>query len=234
MRGLYAIVDTGVLEKRGLDPLRFAEAVLSARPVALQLRAKAASPEAVIALLRALRPLCTRAGVPLVANDRPDLALVANADMVHVGQEDASPTLVRTLAPNLALGISTHTPEQLNHALRAIPAYVAFGPVWSTTSKALPDPVVGVGGLRQASQLVRHHGNMSGFEPPLVAIGGITLERVAEIASYASAIAVISDLVPPIDLDEASAYEYVRARAIQFKNALDDPTRLDPLALEVS
>jgi thiamine-phosphate pyrophosphorylase len=235
LHGLYAIVDTDVLARRGLDPLRFAEAVLSAQPAALQLRAKAAETDAVIALLRALRPLCTRAGVPLVANDRPDLALLANADMVHVGQDDASPTLVRTLAPNLVIGISTHTPEQLNHALHAVPAYIAFGPVWSTTSKALPDPVVGVRGLKQAAQLVRHHERTTGFAPPLVAIGGITLERVAEIATYAAAVAVISDLVPPRDLDGASAYEYVRARAIHFNNALDDPTRLDRLSLpEVS
>jgi thiamine-phosphate pyrophosphorylase len=235
LRGLYAIVDTGALEKRGLDPVTFAVAVLAARPAALQLRAKGASSEAVVALLRALRPLCTRAGVPLVVNDRADLALVANADMVHVGQEDASPSLARMLAPSLALGLSTHTPEQLNDALRAMPAYVAYGPVWSTASKELPDPVVGLSGLKQAARLLRHHEQASRLAVPLVAIGGITLERVAEVASYVSAVAVISDLVPPQDLDEASAYEYVHARALQLISAFEDRARVDRLSVpEVS
>src|SRR5512141_2329766 len=130
MRGLYAIVDLDVLAKRGdLDPIRFAAAILAARPCALQLRAKNATPEQTLALLRALKPLCNEARVPLVANDRFDLALVSGADMVHIGQEDASPSLVRAVAPKLALGISTHTPEQLNSALSSHPSYIAYGPV---------------------------------------------------------------------------------------------------------
>jgi thiamine-phosphate pyrophosphorylase len=227
VRGLYAIVDVDLLAKRGLEMLAFAEAVLAAKPAALQLRAKTATAEDTLALLRALRPLCSRAGVPLVANDRPDLALMAGADLVHIGQTDASPALVRTLAPKLAFGMSTHTPEELSRALRAMPAYIAFGPVWSTSSKALPDPVVGVAGLKQAARLVRHHARETGFEPPLVAIGGITLDRVMDVAGYASAVAVISDLIPPSDLEGAYAYDHVRARADQYMRALEDPTRLD-------
>ncbi len=227
MRGLYAIVDTDLLHARGLDPLAFASAVLAAQPAALQLRAKSAAPEDVLALLRALRPLCHAAQVPLVANDRPDLAVVAHTDMVHIGQDDASPSLVRAVAPNLAFGMSTHTPEQLTSALRVMPSYIAYGPVWPTSTKAYPDAVVGVSGLKQAARLIRHHASITGFNPPLVAIGGVTLERVPEIASYASAVAVISDLLPPTDLEGAAAYDHVRARALQFMNALDDPTRLD-------
>ena len=227
MRGLYAIVDLDALERRGgLDPIRFAGALVAARPCALQLRAKNATPEKTLALLRAIKPLCNAARVPLVANDRFDLALVSGADMVHLGQEDASPSLVRSVAPKLSIGLSTHTPEQLNEALQMLPTYVAFGPVWSTASKALPDPVVGVSGLKQASRLVRHHGSGSGFAPPLVAIGGITLERVADIAAYIGAAAVISDLIPPVDLSGNDAYDYVTARAQQFNLAFVDPVRL--------
>jgi thiamine-phosphate pyrophosphorylase len=227
MRGLYAIVDLDALERRGnLDPIRFAEAVVAARPCALQLRAKNATPEQTLAHLRAFEPICTAARVPLVANDRFDLALVARANMVHLGQEDASPSLVRSVAPKLSIGISTHTPEQLNRALEWHPTYIAFGPVWSTRSKAAPDAIVGVSGVKQASRLLRHHARASGFAPPLVAIGGITLDRVAEIAAYVDAVAVISDLVPPRDLRGADAYEYVTARAHQFNLAFVDPVRL--------
>jgi thiamine-phosphate pyrophosphorylase len=227
MRGLYAIVDLDALERRGgLDPIRFAEAVLAGRPCALQLRAKNASPEQTLELLRTLRPLCNAARVPLVANDRFDLALVAGADMVHLGQEDASPSLVRAVAPKLSIGLSTHTPEQLNAALQAHPTYVAFGPVWPTSSKAAPDAVVGTNGMRQAARLLRHHARESGFAPSLVAIGGVTLERVAEIAGHVDAAAVISDLLPPSDLTGNDAYEHVTARARQFAFAFVDPVRL--------
>jgi len=231
VRGLYVIVDLDALAARGLDPLAFAAAALAGRPCALQLRAKSATPEETVALLRALRPLCSAAGVPLVANDRPDLAVVAGADMVHVGQTDASPMLVRAVAPKLALGISTHTPEQLNDALRHMPSYVAFGPVWQTRSKSAPDPVVGVAGLKQAVRLLRHHAAETGDAPPLVAIGGVTLDRVAEIAGFVSAAAVISDLLPPSDLAGDDAYAYVRARTSQFAAAFVDPVRASLVSL---
>ncbi len=77
MHGFYAIVDAGALDRRNLDPLAFAEAVLSVSPAALQLRAKNVSARETLALLRALAPMCHRAGVKLVANDRPDLAILA-------------------------------------------------------------------------------------------------------------------------------------------------------------
>jgi thiamine-phosphate pyrophosphorylase len=227
VRGLYAIVDIDALERRGgLDPIRFGEALVAAHPCALQLRAKNAAPDQTLALLRALKPLCSAARVPLVANDRFDLALVSGADMVHLGQEDASPTLARSVAPKLSIGLSTHTPEQLNSALQVHPTYIAFGPVWSTTSKAIPDAVVGVSGVKQASRLLRHHAHDAGYSPPLVAIGGITLERVAEIAGYVASAAVISDLLPPHDLSGSDAYDYVTARAQQFNLAFVDPVRL--------
>ncbi len=231
MRGLYVIVDLDSLALRGLDPAAFTSAALAGGPCAVQLRAKSATPEITLAWLRALEPLCAAAGVPLVANDRPDLAVIAGADMVHVGQDDASPALVRTLAPNLPFGVSTHTPEQLNDALRVMPAYVAFGPVWSTSSKAAPDPVVGVAGLKQAARLLRHHARETGDAPPLVAIGGVTLDRIAEIASVASAAAAISDLVPPADLADDDAYEWVTVRARQYADAFVDPLRLSSPSL---
>jgi len=199
MRGLYAIVDVGVLSGTGLEPLTFAKAILSARPAALQLRAKDLSARESLALLRALAPMCRAMHVPLVANDRPDLAALAGCDLVHLGQEDVPVELARRIAPGLGIGISTHTPAQLARALEAQPAYVAYGPVYPTTSKANPDPVVGLSALAEAARAaaVAHI--------PLVAIGGIDFSNAHEVASSADAAAVIRGLVAGVhDLRQAA------------------------------
>jgi len=191
MHGLYAIVDAGALDQRNLDPLAFAQAVLSVSPVALQLRAKNVSARETLALLRELAPMCHRAGVRLVANDRPDLAILAGCDLVHVGQDDMPIDRVRRIAPGLGVGISTHTLEQLDIALAARPDYVAFGPVFPTTTKANPDPVVGAAGLSAAYARSRAAGI------PLVAIGGITYERARTIVAMTDAVAAVAELLPP-------------------------------------
>lgn len=190
MRGLYAILDYKTVVQRGFDPLAFTRAVLRARPAALQLRAKELPARETLALLRALLPLCRQRGVPLVANDRADLAVLAGCDAVHIGQEDVPFELVHRLAPKLRVGISTHDLAQLDRALGSAPAYVAFGPIFETSSKSNPDPVVGLELLRQAS--VRAHAR----GVPLVAIGGITQARAADVARLADAGAVISALCP--------------------------------------
>jgi len=192
MRGLYAIVDVGALAVRRLDPVVFAGAVLRVRPAALQLRAKDVPSREVLTLLRELAPMCHGAGVPLVANDRPDLALMAGCDMVHVGQTDMPVERVRRITPGLGVGISTHTLEQLDAALTAAPSYVAFGPVFETRTKADPDPVVGVEGVRAASMRALAAG------VPLVAIGGITRENARALVGLVDAVAVVSALIPPL------------------------------------
>jgi thiamine-phosphate pyrophosphorylase len=191
MRGLYAIVDVDTLDARHLDPVAFSEAVLKASPAALQLRAKGFLPREALALLRQLAPMCHRAGIPLIANDRPDLAIFAGCDLAHVGQTDMPIDLVRRLAPGLGVGVSTHTIDQLDAALAARPAYVAFGPVFETSTKAHPDPVVGVALLAEAYS----HALAAGI--PLVAIGGITLQRARELVGLTDAVAVIAGLLPP-------------------------------------
>src|SRR5580700_10575177 len=158
MRGLYAIVDAAALEACGIEIIAFAEAVLSAPLAALQLRAKDVSARQALTLLRELAPMCRRAGVSLVANDRPDLAVLAGCDLVHVGQDDMPIERIRRIAPGLGVGVSTHTIEQLDAALTARPAYVAFGPVFETTTKVNPEPCVGVGGLRTAYARARAAG----------------------------------------------------------------------------
>jgi thiamine-phosphate pyrophosphorylase len=190
MRGLYAIIDVGTLAALRCDPVAFAEAVLAVRPAALQLRAKDTPPREMLAMLRAIAPLCHRVGVPLVANDRPDLAMLAGCDAVHVGQDDIPIDRARRIAPGLGVGVSTHTPAQLESAIAARPMYVAFGPVFETQSKRNPDPVVGVAALRQA------YARASAQGIPLVAIGGITRERARSLVGATDAVAVIGELLP--------------------------------------
>ena len=190
MRGLYAIVDADFLEARSVPLVPFAERVLMGRPGIVQLRAKHALGRQTLEWLRALRPLCTRAGALLFANDRPDLAILSGCDGVHVGQGDLPVHHVRRFAPSLRVGVSTHNEDELIRALADRPEYVAYGPVFPTMSKGQPDPVVGVDGLARAGELSRRAG------VPLVAIGGIDLARAPSVAPHAALGAVISALLP--------------------------------------
>jgi thiamine-phosphate pyrophosphorylase len=121
-------------------------------------------------------------------NDRADLCLAAGFDGVHVGQDDLSPESVRKIVgPGFWLGVSTHNPAQLQSAEATSADYIAVGPVFSTSGKHKPDPVVGLEGVRRARELTRK---------PLVAIGGITRENAASvIEAGADSVAVISDLL---------------------------------------
>jgi thiamine-phosphate pyrophosphorylase len=142
-------------------------------------------------ILEDARELKRRLGssVRLIMNDRADLCLAADFNGVHVGQDDLSLEGVRqVIGPDLWLGVSTHNPEQLQQADATTADYVAIGPVFSTTSKERPDPIVGLEGVRRARQLTRK---------PLVAIGGVTrANALSVIEAGADAVAVISDLLP--------------------------------------
>jgi thiamine-phosphate pyrophosphorylase len=126
--------------------------------------------------------------VRLVMNDRADLCLAAEFDGVHVGQDDLSAESVRKIiGPDRWLGVSTHNPEQLREADLTSADYLAVGPVFATSSKERPDPVVGLEGVRRARALT---------QKPLVAIGGITRANAASvIEAGADSAAVISDLL---------------------------------------
>jgi thiamine-phosphate pyrophosphorylase len=128
------------------------------------------------------------ANVSLIMNDRADLCLAAQYDGLHVGQDDLSPESARRIiGPTRCLGVSTHNPEQLAEADKTTADYLAIGPIFATSSKANPDPVVGLEGLRRARELTRK---------PLVAIGGITRANARSVIDAgADAVAVISDLL---------------------------------------
>jgi len=138
--------------------------------------------------------------VTLIMNDRTDLALAAGFDGVHVGQNDLPVAAVRTIAgADLIIGTSTHNPEQLRLADQTEADYLAIGPVFATSSKLNPDPVVGLNGVRLARSLTTK---------PLVAIGGITRANCRSVLDVgADSVAVISDLV---NNPRAAAEEFLR------------------------
>ncbi|HKH99908.1 MAG TPA: thiamine phosphate synthase [Candidatus Sulfotelmatobacter sp.] len=188
---LYAIVDSSFFAT-GEELVKFAKEFVAGGCTLLQYRNKSGNARVMLEQARELRRQA-RAGVPaphvrLIMNDRADLCLAVDFDGVHVGQEDLSPESVRVIiGPERWLGVSTHDPEQLRAADLTSADYLAIGPVFATSSKEKPDPVVGLEGVRRARALTRK---------PLVAIGGITRANAASvIEAGADSVAVISDLL---------------------------------------
>lgn len=208
MRGLYAICDVDFLGARGVQPLAFVEAVLEAKPAALQVRAKSLGAAATLELLRAVQARCAPLGVSTFANDRPDLALLAGCSGVHVGQDDPSVADARRAAPGLAVGVSTHDLDQVERALADAPSYLAFGPIFGTSTKLDAEPVVGLTALAEVSRRCR------ACRVPLVAIGGLTLERAPSVCDLADAGAVISALVPTGGVSEIGRAAALLHRAL--------------------
>jgi thiamine-phosphate pyrophosphorylase len=189
---LYAILDIDLLEQRRLEPLRVLDVWLDAGVRLIQLRAKIMASGAMLPLAETIAQRARAAGATFVVNDRADVAKLAGADGVHLGQEDLRPADVRRvlLPPPAIVGLSTHNEAQACDACAQPISYLAIGPVFATTSKARPDPVVGLDGVRLAVACAASHAL------PVVAIGGITLERAPSvIAAGASSVAVISDLL---------------------------------------
>jgi len=190
LRGYYAIVDvTAVLLADDEALERRTRQLLDAGPCCLQLRAKEIGARAFAAAARRMAPLCHAAGVPFCVNDRLDVALTVGADVVHLGQDDlplADALRVRLAAgrPDLVVGFSTHDAAQAVAAASAGADYIGFGPVFATTSKLNPDPVVGLSLLAEVCRTV---------SVPVVAIGGVAPDQAGLLAQAgASAAAVIS------------------------------------------
>lgn len=179
LRGFYAVLDR--------DDEALARTLVGRGGArVLQVRLKHAEAAEVVRVARMARRVCDDAGALLVVNDRIDAALAAGADAVHLGQIDLPLSEARALAGRrLRIGVSTHDVEQVERAVAGGADYLGFGPVFATTTKANPDPVQGVAGLAAA---VRAAGRV-----PVVAIGGITPARAAEVfATGAHAICAIS------------------------------------------
>ena len=170
----------------------------------IQLRDKTAAPSEFFEDARAAVRIAHEHGTKIIINDRVDLALAVNADGVHLGQEDLPVEAARRLLPSGAiLGFSTHNVEQANQASSLPIDYLAIGPVFSTSTKASPNPVVGCDGIRKVRNVAR--------DLPLVAIGGITTENApAVIAAGADAVAVISDLWNTRPFSPAKLRDFLR------------------------
>lgn len=183
---LYAILDASCFPN--IDALcAFAQELLHGGVTLLQYRNKSGSARIMLEEARELKRI-VREKARLIMNDRPDLCLAAGFNGVHVGQDDLSPEAARCiLGHDLWLGVSTHNPAQVAEADKTAADYLAVGPVFSTSSKQKPDPVIGLEGVRRARSLTNK---------PLVAIGGINRLNCREvIEAGADCVAVIADLL---------------------------------------
>jgi len=185
---VYPIVDGPLLRARELQLTTAAEALLEAGMRILQFRWKDGYSREVFAEAQAIAGLCADCGALLVVNDRIDVAMLLGSG-AHIGQDDLPPAAARKLLSTVpVLGLSTHNEEQFLAALQQPADYVALGPVFGTSSKLNPDPVVGTAELRRLAAL---------SALPVVAIGGITRENVPEVwRAGARSAAVIGDLYP--------------------------------------
>lgn len=185
---VYPILDTETLAQHGIALDTAAAALLEGGAGILQVRQKGHWTRQVFESARRVACLCREAGAVLVVNDRADFAMLLEGGL-HIGQEDLAPRDARKLiGPDALLGFSSHNLEQLSAAGGEPVDYVALGPVYPTSSKHNPDPVVGVDEVRRLRPLI---------DKPLVAIGGITRANAAgAFNAGADSVAVISDLVP--------------------------------------
>lgn len=181
-------MDAVLLKFRRGGELAFAELLAQSGVGLIQYRNKQISSRRLFKISRELVSLLGPLGVRCVVNDRADVAALSGAGGVHVGQEDLPVAAARQLCgPACWVGVSTHTLEQTRAAAQTSADYIAIGPIFATSTKERPDPVVGLELIREARPLTRK---------PLVAIGGITLERAAEVyQAGADSVAVAQDLL---------------------------------------
>lgn len=191
---LYVIPDP--LIGRGRDIIEQARLALEGGATALQLRLKNTTSREFYRAACSMKDLCREAGALFIVNDRLDIALAVGADGVHLGQSDLPCSAARAIAPEgFIVGVSAHTPEQARQALADGADYLGVGAVYPTGSKS-DVTTCGIEGLRAVCDAV---------ELPLVAIGGVTLERTGEVlVAGADGVAVISAVVACDDPAEAA------------------------------
>ena len=195
---LHLCVITDTRQGSGRDHLEIARAALVGGAEMIQLRDKTGSLRELLPQACAIRLLCRSHGALFIVNDRLDLALAAEADGAHVGQEDLPAAEARRLlGPNRILGVSTHNVDQALEARAAGADYIGFGPMFPTGTKETGYTPRGPAALREVRSAV---------SLPILAIGGITLENVGVvITAGATAPAVISAVVGAADIAAAAA-----------------------------
>ena len=204
---LYAIVDVEVCAAAEQAPIDVVRAFLSAGVKVIQLRAKTWDSGVFLDLAHASAADATQAGALLIVNDRADVAAICGAQGLHVGQEDLRPADARRVVGDaFCLGLSTHSEPQWTAGLDTPISYLAIGPVFGTGTKATGFLPVG---LETVSRVAAMAG---GRAVPVVAIGGITLDRAPSvIAAGASSVAIISDLM--VGSPETRARAFIAALA---------------------
>lgn len=210
---LYTILDMESCLHRGLDPLNVVRAWRDAGVCLLQLRDKRGSDDAVLRLAEQVAAIFRTDDTILLLNDRSHLVARAGWDGVHIGQGDGGVQAAREQAGDDAIiGLSTHTSQEAEVAGREDVDYVACGPVFATTTKLDASPVIGTCGLLAARAMTGK---------PLVAIGGIDLQRAREVRQCgADSVALISALLPAQDEAAFDTAKVLRQRAQDFLRAL--------------
>ena len=181
---LHLVTDAALCGPRGVEAV--VAAAVRGGATCVQLREKQLDTRPFVERARALRALLAPLGVPLIINDRLDVALAVGADGVHVGQSDLPPEDVRRLMPHALIGLSVENPEQVRAAADMPVDYLGVSPVFSTPSKQDTAPALGLEGLRAMRALT---------DLPLIAIGGIDLNNAAQVlAAGADGLAVVRAL----------------------------------------
>jgi thiamine-phosphate pyrophosphorylase len=174
------------------DPVRLAEALFNAGARIIQVRNKKGSARELLEQVERILSFAPH-GAEIIVNDRVDVALIAGAGGVHLGQDDVPPVEARRiLGLDRMIGFSTHNLEQAMQAEKLPVDYVAVGPIFLTATKEKPDPVVGLENLSAICQAIRK---------PVIAIGGIKLENAEDVLKAgATSVAVISDVLSAPDV----------------------------------
>ncbi len=192
---LYLVTDAGL--SHGRSTLEVVKAAISGGVTVVQYREKNASTRQMIEEANQLRALCKRYAIPFIVNDRVDVALAANADGVHVGQEDMPAALARRLVgPGRLVGVSVENIDQARQAQADGADYVGASPIFATPTKPDAPAPIGIESLRELARLC---------QIPVVAIGGINRSNAAGVLQAgATGIAVVSTIVSAEDVERAA------------------------------
>lgn len=187
--GLYVIITSPQLPYKTI-----AEICVYHRISMLQLREKKLSDRKLIRVGKQIREITRGTYTNFVINDRPDIAMICEADYLHLGQDDIPIEEACKIVGNMKIGLSTHSIKQAKDALSKKPDYIGFGPIYPTNTKAIPDKPVGVDQLKEVLQF---------SDVPVVAIGGIDNSNIINVINTgAPNVALVKYLMQTNDLEK--------------------------------
>lgn len=189
-QGLYVIITNPVLPYH-----QIAEICVSEKVPWLQLREKNKTDAELLLIAKTIQSITNGSDTSFIVNDRVDIALLANADGVHLGQNDLPYDSIKNLVPkSFMIGLSTHSIDQAKQALEKRPSYIGFGPIWPTPTKKIPDPAVGTHLLAEV---------LTFAELPVIAIGGIDESNLQHVlCTGAHSLSMVRFLMQTTNLKE--------------------------------